>query len=146
MDNKLERLKALAKKADAIATYEIERKRNLKRLEALYAELELAQKGGPFEGIFDYSAINLTGVSLQPENLGETFARRYVQMIAIAPYEDRGRRRSRNFNLRYFGRSESLDPTLKDKIVEFILRWRLEKSFRGVDHYRKMLQKLDESF
>ena len=143
MSDKLERLKALADKAAAIATYETERKKNLKRLEALYDKLELQNKVERFDDLFDYKAINLSGISLTEQELGKITPARYAQIIAIRYVEDRGKKRAKNVSLRYFGRVEQLDPNLKNEIVEFILRWRLEKSFRGVDHYRQLLKRLE---
>ena len=143
MSDKLERLKALADKAAAIATYETERKKNLKRLEALYEKLELHDKVERFDDLFDYKAINLSGISLTEQELGKITPARYAQIIAIRYVEDRGKKRAKNVSLRYFGRVEQLDPNLKNEIVEFILRWRLEKSFRGVDHYRQLLKRLE---
>jgi len=145
MSDKLERLKALADKAAAISTYETDRKKNLKRLETLYRKLELAEKVPEFASLFDFKAINLSGISLTHENLGEITPARYAQIIAITYVDDRGKKRAKNVSLRYFGRVENLDPALKEAIVEFILRWRLEKSFRGVDHYRQLLKRLESA-
>jgi hypothetical protein len=143
MSDKLERLKALADKAAAISTYETERKKNLKRLEALYHKLELETKVPRFEELFEFKAINLSGISLSGENLGEITPARYAQIIAIRYVEERGKKRAKNESLRYFGRVEQLDAALKHEIVEFILRWRFEKSFLGVDHYRRLLKRLE---
>lgn len=146
MSDKLERLKALADKAGALATYEVERKKNIKRLRTLFDTLQLSEKVARFDEIFDFKAINLSGISLTAENLGKISEGKYAQIIAITYIEEEGKRRAKNINLRYFGRVENLDPLLKNNIVEFILRWRLEKSFRGVDHYRNLLKTLgDES-
>ena len=142
MSDKLERLKALADKAEALATYEVERKKNLKRLQTLFDRLQLAEKVARFDEIFDFKAINLSGISLTAESLGKITEGKYAQIIAITYIEEEGKRRAKNINLRYFGRVENLDPALKNDIVEFILRWRLEKSFRGVDHYRNLLKTL----
>lgn len=143
MSDKLERLKALADKASAITTYEVERKKNLKRLRDLFDRLQLGEKVERFEEIFDFKAINLSGISLTAESLGKITEGKYAQIIAITYMEEAGKRRAKNINLRYFGRVENLDPSLKHAIVEFILRWRLEKSFRGVDHYRNLLKSLE---
>ncbi|WP_300368470.1 hypothetical protein [Hydrogenimonas sp.] len=142
MSDKLDRLKALADKASSISSYEIERKKNLKRLEELYSRLQLSDKVGDFRNLFAYKAINLSGISLINETLGQITEGKYAQIIAITYIEEEGRKRAKNINLRYFGRVENLDENVKKEIVEFILRWRLEKSFMGVDHYRKLLKKL----
>jgi len=80
---------------------------------------------------------------LNGERLGAISEGKYAQIIAILSKEEEGKKRSKNINLRYFGRVENLEEGLKRDIVEFILRWRLEKSFRGVDHYRQLLKRLD---
>jgi len=64
----LERLKKLTSK---IASYETQRKENLKVLEGLYQELKIDEKVGDFTNLFDFKAINLSGASLLHENLGE---------------------------------------------------------------------------
>ncbi|WP_353662550.1 hypothetical protein [Hydrogenimonas sp. SS33] len=143
MSDKLDRLKALAEKAETISTYEIERKKNLKRLEGLYEKLHLQEKVETFDKLFSFNAINLSGIGLSGERLGQISEGKYAQMIAISSVEEEGRKRSKNINLRYFGRVENLEENLKRDILEFILRWRLEKSFRGVDHYRQLLKRLD---
>ena len=143
MSSKLDRLKALADKASAISTYEIERKGNLKRLRELYDALRLSEKVERFEDLFGFKAINLSAISLGGETLGKISEGKYAQIIAIAYVEEEGKKRAKNINLRYFGRVEQLDESVKKQIVEFILRWRLEKSFMGVDHYRELLGKLD---
>ncbi|WP_457597329.1 hypothetical protein [Hydrogenimonas sp.] len=143
MSDKLARLKALADKAAAISTYETERKSNLKRLRTLYDKLEIGEKVPRFEDLFRFNAINVTGIGLTAENLGKETPKRYVQLIAIESVQDRGRKRSKNISLRYLGRVEQLPKEIKELIVEFILRWRFEKSFRGVDHYRKLLKSLE---
>ncbi|WP_201353158.1 hypothetical protein [Hydrogenimonas urashimensis] len=141
MSDKLDRLKALADKATAISTYEIERKKNLNRLKALYETLRLKEKVPAFKDLFAFKAINLSGISLGGESLGKISEGKYAQIIAITYVEEEGRKRAKNISLRYFGRVEQLDESLKGEIVEFILRWRLEKSFMGVDHYRQLLKK-----
>jgi len=143
MSDKLQRLKALADRAAAISTYETDRKKNLRRLETLYQKLELAEKVPEFASLFEFKAINLSGISLTARSLGEITKGRYAQIIAIDYIDDRGKKRAKNMSLRYFGRVERLDPGLKSDIVEFILRWRLEKGFRGVDHYRDLLKSLE---
>ncbi len=139
MSSKLDRLKALA---DEISSYEIERKKNFKRLKALFETLNLHDKVAHFDDLFDFKAINLSGISLSPETLGRVAEGKYAQIIAISYVEHDGKKRAKNISLRYFGRAEQLDEKVKNDIVEFILRWRLEKSFLGVDHYRNLLKRL----
>ncbi|WP_457593986.1 hypothetical protein [Hydrogenimonas sp.] len=137
MSDKLDRLRALA---DELTSYEIERKKNLKRLKELFESLQLQEKCSAFPEIFDFKAINLSGISLTKENLGAIAEGKYAQIIGIQYVEEEGKRRAKNISLRYFGRVEQLDSQQKHTIIEFVLRWRLEKSFRGVDHYRSLVQ------
>ena len=144
MSDRLARLKALADEVSAISTYETERKRNLKRLHELFQRLRLEEKVPDFDDLFRFKAINLSAISLTRENLGAVAEGKYAQIIAITYVEEEGRKRAKNVNLRYFGRADALEEGLKREIVEFVLRWRLEKSFRGVDHYRELLKSLEE--
>ncbi|WOE68771.1 hypothetical protein RZR97_06525 [Hydrogenimonas thermophila] len=139
MSNKIDRLKALA---NELSSYEIDRKKNQKRLKELFNTLELYSKVEDFEKIFEFKAMNLSGISLNNSSLGEISEGKYAQIIAIIYAEEEGKKRAKNVNLRYFGRVEKLDEELKRDIIEFVLRWRLEKSFLGVDHYRKMIKEL----
>ncbi len=144
MSDRLARLKALADEVSAISTYETERKRNLKRLRELFRNLKLEEKVPRFDDLFRFKAINLSAISLTKESLGAVAEGKYAQIIAITYIEEEGRKRAKNVNLRYFGRADALNGALKHDIVEFVLRWRLEKSFRGVDHYRELLKSLEE--
>ncbi|SFP24916.1 hypothetical protein [Hydrogenimonas thermophila] len=139
MSNKIDRLKALA---NELSSYEIDRKKNQKRLKELFNTLELYSKVEDFEKIFEFKAMNLSGISLNNSSLGEISEGKYAQIIAIIYAEEEGKKRAKNVNLRYFGRVEKLDEELKRDIIEFVLRWRLEKSFLGVDHYKKMIKEL----
>ena len=143
VSEKLERLKALADKAGAITSYEVERKKNLKRLRTLFKRLQLNEKVAFFDEIFDFTAINLSGISLKAHNLGKITEGKYAQIIAITYTQEGDKRKAKNINLRYFGRVENLDQSDKNAITEFILRWRLEKGFRSVDHYRNLLKTLE---
>ena len=144
MSDRLARLKALADEVSAISTYETERKRNLKQLRELFQRLRLEEKVSDFDDLFQFKAINLSAISLTRESLGAVAEGKYAQIIAITYVEEEGRKRAKNVNLRYFGRADALEEGLKREIVEFVLRWRLEKSFRGVDHYRELLKSLEE--
>jgi len=139
MSNKIDRLKALANK---LYSYEIDRKKNHKRLKELFDLFELSTKVEDFNTIFEFKAVNLSGISLNNTTLGEISEGKYAQIIAITYEEEEGKKRAKNVNLKYFGRVEKLDEELKNEIIEFVLRWRLEKSFLGVDHYRKMIKEL----
>lgn len=135
----MESVKKVEKLLRAIQTTDILRKENRKRLKELYKELNIKEKVGEFEEIFTFLAINLTGISLQQEQLGLIQPKRYIQIIGIKKEENR----SKNISLGYFGKAENIDERKKHNIVEFVLRWRLEKSFMNADHYRELLRILD---
>lgn len=134
MDTKLQRLNALL---DTLVSYEKRRKENLEKTHELYKKLQIDQKVGSFEELFDFSAINLLGINLQPPHLGQIQPHRYAQIIGI--------KNSKNINLGYFGRTENLSKELKHDIVSFVLGWRLEKSFKVVDRYDKILKEWNET-
>lgn len=135
MASALDRLKNLTNK---ISGYETARKDNLKILKVLYNEIGIDKKVEEFSLLFEYKAINLSGASLQSENLGEIKKGKYLQILAIG-YDKDAVIKSKNISLGYFGRAESVDAQLKDKIVEFIIRYRFEKSFMTLEHYNEML-------
>jgi len=139
MSSKIDRLKALA---NELSSYEIDRKKNYKRLKELFDLFKLYAKVEDFNTIFEFKAMNLSGISLNCATIGEISEGKYAQIIAITYEEEEGKKRAKNVNLKYFGRVEKLDEELKNKIIEFVLRWRLEKSFLGVDHYRRMIKEL----
>lgn len=136
MSTALDRLKKLTTK---ISSYEMARKDNLKILEKLYSEVGVDKKVEEFSSLFDFKAINLSGASLLSENLGEIKEGKYLQILAIS-YDKDAILKSKNISLGYFGRAESVDVELKDKIVEFIIRYRFEKSFMTLQHYHEMLE------
>lgn len=136
MSSALDRLKNLTNK---ISSYEMARKDNLKTLENLYNELELHQKVEEFSLLFEFKAINLSGASLLQESLGEIKEGKYLQLLAIG-YDKNAKVKSKNISLAYYGRAENVDVALKDKIVEFIIRYRFEKSFMTLEHYHDMLE------
>ncbi len=138
MSSALERLKNLTNK---ISSYELARKNNLERLKELYSEIGIDEKVQSMEALFEFKAINLSGVSLQEENLGVIKEGKYLQILAIA-YDKNAAVKSKNISLAYFGRVESVESAFKDKIVEFIIRYRFEKSFINLEHYHGMLEQL----
>ncbi len=138
MSSALDRLKNLTAK---ITSYELARKENLKALERLYTTLCIDEKVASFQDLFDFKAINLSGISLNSEHLGVIKAKKYVQIIAIT-YDSSSKVKNKNSSLGYFGRSEKLDAALKDEIVAFVLRWRFEKSFMTLEHYHDMINTL----
>jgi hypothetical protein len=135
MSSALDRLKNLTKK---ISSYELARKNNLKRLEELFIELEIFNKVEEFEYLFDFKAINLSGASLLEENLGEIKEGKYLQILAIG-YDKNAVVKSKNVSLGYYGRAEKVDVDLKNRVVEFIIRYRFEKSFMTLEHYHDIL-------
>ena len=136
MSSALDRLKKLTNK---ISSYEMARKDNLKVLERLFKEIGIDKKVDNFVNLFEFKAINLSGASLLSENLGEIKEGKYLQILAIS-YDKNATIKSKNISLAYFGRSENVDVVLKDKVVEFIIRYRFEKSFMTLEHYNGMLE------
>lgn len=136
MSSALDRLKNLTKK---ISSYELARKENRQLLEKLFFELEIDKKVSSFEELFSLKAINLSGASLLEESLGEIKEGKYLQILAIS-YDKSAKVKSKNSSLAYYGRAEKVDPVLKDKVVEFIIRYRFEKSFITLEHYHGMLE------
>lgn len=136
MSSALDRLKNLTNK---ISSYERARKDNLAVLQKLYGELKIDSKVEEFERLFNFKAINLSGASLLSENLGEIKKGKYLQILAIG-YDKDAAVKSKNVSLGYFGKAESVDEELKNKIVEFIIRFRFEKSFMTLEHYHSMLE------
>ena len=135
MSSALDRLKNLTNK---ISSYEMARKENLKVLETLFTELEIGKKVDSFENLFEFKAINLSGASLLSESLGEIKEGKYLQLLAIS-YDKKAAVKSKNISLGYYGRAEKVDVDLKNKIVEFIMRYRFEKSFMTLEHYHDIL-------
>lgn len=138
MSTALDRLKLLTTK---MSGYESARKENLKILEELYNEVGINKKVENFVELFEFKAINLSGASLLNDNLGAIKEGKYLQILAIG-YDKDAIVKSKNISLGYFGRAENVDVQLKDKIVEFIIRYRFEKSFITLEHYYDMLDTL----
>lgn len=137
MSSPLDRLKNLTNK---ISSYELERKQNMNKLKSLYSEVGIDKKVESFEDIFDFKAINLSGASLLEEDLGTIKEGKYLQVLAIS-YDKEAKVKSKNSSLAYFGRVENVDVVFKDKVVEFIIRYRFEKSFMTLQHYHHILEK-----
>ncbi|WP_297434316.1 hypothetical protein [Sulfurimonas sp.] len=135
MSSALDRLKNLTNK---ISSYETARKENLRLLEKLFDALEMDQKVDKFNDIFLFKAINLSGASLQKENLGEVKEGKYLQILAIS-YDREAAKKSKNISLGYYGRAENVDIDFKNMVVEFIIRYRFEKSFMTLEHYHGMI-------
>ena len=135
MSSALDRLKNLTNK---ISSYETARKDNLIILKNLFAEIGIEEKVEDFTELFHFKAINLSGVSLLSENLGEIKEGKYLQILAIS-YDKKAVVKSKNISLAYFGRVENVDIELKNRVIEFIIRYRFEKSFMTLEHYHGML-------
>lgn len=135
MSTALDRLKKLTSE---ISSYEMARKENLTKLEELFNELEFSEKVGDFSALFEFKAINLSGASLSHEDLGAIKEGKYLQVLAIS-YDKEATVKSKNTSLGYYGRAENVEVEFKDKIVEFIIRYRFEKSFLTLESYHKML-------
>ncbi len=135
MESSIEKLKRLT---DKIVGYEILRRENLKRIKELFFSLGIDKKIETVSELFEFKAMNLGGISLSEENFAQIKEGRYVQIIAIVKENER----MKNVNLAYFGRSEKLMEDRKYEIIEFVLRWRLEKSFKNVEHYKELIEKV----
>ncbi len=133
MSDALKRLKELTSK---ISSYELTRKENLNRLQKLYTMLNLKEKTDNFATIFEYKAINLSAVSLQKENFGEIQEGKYLQILAITKVDGK----SKNISLAYFGRVENVEEKLRNEVIEFVIRYRFEKSFLNLEHYHELLE------
>ena len=137
MSSALDRLKNLTNK---ISSYELARKENMTVLKKLYKDIGIDKKVESFEKLFDFKAINLSGVSLQEESLGAIKEGKYLQILAIS-YDKTATVKSKNISLAYFGRVESVESELKNSVVEFVIRYRFEKSFINLERYHQMLAK-----
>lgn len=135
MSSALDRLKNITNK---ISSYERARKENIKILKELYIKIGIDEKVESFSNIFEFKAINLSGASLLSENLGEIKKGKYLQILAIS-YDKNAVIKSKNSSLGYFGKAELVDVELKDMIVEFIIRYRFEKSFMTLENYYGMI-------
>ncbi len=138
MSSALDRLKNLTNK---ISSYETQRRENLKILEIIYKEINIDTKVHNFLDLFEFKAINLSGASLLSENLGEIKKGKYLQILAIS-YDKNAIKKSKNISLAYFGKVECVDKKLKDRVVEFVIRYRFEKSFITLENYYDMLEQI----
>ncbi|WP_294962719.1 hypothetical protein [Sulfurimonas sp.] len=135
MSSALDRLKNLTNK---ISSYETARKNNMKILKNLYTKIQIDKKVENFLDLFDFKAINLSGASLLSDSLGEIKNGKYLQVLAIS-YDKTALQKSKNISLAYFGKVENVDSDLKDMVVEFIIRYRFEKSFMTLENYYDMI-------
>jgi hypothetical protein len=120
------------------------RQKNIDRVKELYKKLKIYEKSPDFDNIFIYKAMNLSGIGLKEEDFGQVREGKYIQVIAITYEPDKnGKKKAKNISLGYFGKAEALDPKLKNEIIEFVLRWRYEKAFQNVEHYKELIEKID---
>lgn len=119
------------------------RQDNILRVKELYEKLGIFEKSPDFDNIFVYKAMNLSGIGLKEEDFGEVREGKYIQIIAITYEPDKnGKKRAKNISLGYFGKAETLLPERKNDIIEFVLRWRYEKAFQNVEHYKDLIAKV----
>ncbi|WP_456392016.1 hypothetical protein [Nitratifractor sp.] len=119
------------------------RAKNIERLAELYLGLDIAKKAPDIRDLFIYKAMNISGIGLKEEDFGEIREGKYVQVIAITYEPDKnGKKKAKNISLGYFGKAESLEADRKNQVIEFVLRWRYEKAFQNLEHYRHLLEKV----
>ena len=116
---------------------------NLVRLIELYEKLEVNKKAPDLDKIFIYKAMNISGIGLKEEDFGEIREGKYVQIIAITYEPDKnGKKKAKNISLGYYGKAETLEKEFKNNIIEFVLRWRYEKAFQNLKHYRVLISRV----
>lgn len=119
------------------------RKENILRVKELYEKLKIFEKSPDFDNIFIYKAMNLSGIGLKEDDFGEAREGKYIQIIAITYEADKnGKKKAKNISLGYFGKAETLETVLKNEIIEFVLRWRYEKAFQNVQHYKELIARV----
>ncbi|HEY9190406.1 MAG TPA: hypothetical protein VIM88_06025 [Sulfurovum sp.] len=138
--------KPVAEPAKKRAKKEVDsvRQENIERVRQLYDKLKIFEKSPDFEKVFVYKAMNLSGISLKEEDFGAAREGKYIQVIAITYEPDKnGKKKAKNISLGYFGKAETLDNTLKHEIIEFVLRWRYEKAFQNLEHYKDLISRVE---
>jgi hypothetical protein len=134
----------VVKKVQTPEKFEDIRSNNITRVKSLYEKLKIFEKSPDFGNIFIYKAMNLSGIGLKEDDFGEVREGKYIQIIAITYEPDKnGKKKAKNISLGYFGKAETLDATLKNEIIEFVLRWRYEKAFQNVEHYKDLIERLE---
>jgi len=120
------------------------RANNIVRVKVLYEKLKIFEKSPNFDNIFVYKAMNLSGIGLKEDDFGEVREGKYIQIIAITYEPDKnGKKKAKNISLGYFGKAETLEATLKNEIIEFVLRWRYEKAFQNLEHYKDLIERVE---
>ena len=120
------------------------RGKNIVRVKVLYEKLKIFEKSPDFDNIFIYKAMNLSGIGLKEDDFGAVREGKYIQIIAITYEPDKnGKKKAKNISLGYFGKAETLEVTLKNEIIEFVLRWRYEKAFQNLEHYKDLIERVE---
>ena len=142
----VELAKILIKQMSFDTTSEPIRTENLQRVSELYVKLGIIEKAPQIEELFIYKAMNISGIGLKEEDFGEIREGKYVQVIAITYEPDKnGKKKAKNISLGYFGKAETLEVGHKNEIIEFVLRWRYEKAFQNLEHYKDLLDRVRPS-
>lgn len=132
------------KEKSSIRPSEQVREENIARVKELYNTLKIFEKSPDFDNIFIYKAMNLSGIGLKEDDFGQLREGKYIQIIAITYEPDKnGKKKAKNISLGYFGKAETLEEKLKNMIIEFVLRWRYEKAFQNVEHYKDLIAKVE---
>jgi len=123
--------------------YNTTRDENIQKVRLLYNKLAISEKSPDFDNIFSYKAMNLSGIGLKEDDFGEIREGKYIQIIAITYEPDKnGKKKAKNISLGYFGKAENIDENLKKDIIEFVLRWRYEKAFANLEHYKELITRV----
>jgi len=126
-------------------SYDGVREANINRVKQLFFKLKIFEKSPDFENVFIYKAMNLSGIGLKEEDFAQVREGKYIQIIAITYEPDsNGRKKAKNISLGYFGKGETLDSIIKNEIIEFVLRWRYEKAFQNLEHYKDLILKVEK--
>jgi len=129
-----------------VQSLETLRQTNLTRLRRLFSRIGIAEKHPDFHKLFEYKAMNLSGIVLKEEAFGQIREGKYVQIITIDYEPDKhGKKRAKNRSLAYFGKAENLSAEHKRDIIEFVLRWRYEKAIQNVLHYESLLNRIEDN-
>jgi hypothetical protein len=117
---------------------------NMRRFKELYTILEIESKCENFIDIFSYKAMNLSGIGIRDEDFGEVRSGKYIQIIVIS-YESENdqKKKAKNISLGYFGKGDTLSLEKKNHIIEFVLRWRYEKVYQNLNHYKFLIDKIN---
>jgi len=119
---------------------EIIRHDNLEKLRTLYEKLNI-QNVERFDDLFNFKAINLSGVSLKKEEFGEVVSgKKYMQIVAVDKKEGE---KSKSVSLKYYGKAEEVDPRIVGDVVEFVVRYRFEKSFINLEGHYELIENIN---